>query len=147
MYIKKLIISIVLILLSINNSFSQNQDYSKVKIDLSENGILKISSLGIPVDHGELKPMQYLITDLSKDEIGILIQHKIKHTIVIEDVREYYRSRNNETKKLSANEQLMASVSCGNSAPDYAVPNGFSLGSMGGFFTYAEFLAHVDTMA
>jgi len=138
---------VFLFLLSTQMSFSQSTTYSKVKITLTKMGLLNLSKLGIPVDHGEHKSGQYLITDLSEDEISLLVKHKIKHSIIIQDVSEYYQSRNNEAKKTGPSEQVTAAGSCGNIAPNYLVPNGFSLGSMGGFFTYAEFLSHLDTMA
>ncbi|HSW68142.1 MAG TPA: M14 family zinc carboxypeptidase, partial [Bacteroidales bacterium] len=59
--------------------------------------------------------------------------------ILINDMAAWYVARN---QLPVGPEQLPESV-----RSNFPVPQGFSLGSMAGFYTYAELLAHLDTMA
>lgn len=120
------------------NALAQSA-YSKVEIRLDEAHTTKaLGMLGIDVSHGILKKGSF-VADLSAEEIADVKNAGFTCTILIDDVQAYYTNR-------SATKSGERAVSCGE-GPNVVVPNGFELGSMGGFFTYEEFLAHLDTMA
>ncbi|HIF14372.1 MAG TPA: hypothetical protein EYQ86_03205 [Bacteroidetes bacterium] len=48
--------------------FSQDMDYSRVKISLLKHSIQEISSMGLAVDHGEHKKGMFFTSDLSNKE-------------------------------------------------------------------------------
>lgn len=125
------------------NAFAQSA-YSKVNIRLDATHTTKALSLqGIDVSHGILKKDGF-ITDLSSYEINELRNAGFTCDILIDDVQSFYVNR---SKTKSAGTATPQATGCGTATTLPAVPSGFSLGSMAGFFTYQEFLAHLDTMA
>lgn len=133
-----------LVFISIH-TIAQNQKYSKVKfhLDAKEHSLKKLSSI-IGLDHGDYKKNEYFISDFSESDIAKARQYGFNAEILIEDVSSYYAKRKqddkNQTEKLNS--------ACGNAAVTALVntPSNFSLGSMGGFYTYAELQSRLDSM-
>lgn len=135
----KLIFSVLLLFFAISG---QAQEYSKVRIDISNAETLhRLHDLPIALDHGTRRPGAYFETDLHQTEIEELRQAEIPFEIIIEDVQKYYRERSAATPSLKSRNALPCEPE------EIAVPNGFELGSIAGFFTYDEFIAHIDNMA
>jgi len=124
---------------SVNSILAQN--YSRVKVYADEAGIVKIASLGIPVE-GEIKKGVFLISDFSDEEIKLLRDNQFKCEILIDDVKSYYKNRTAQSI-----EKLPKSLSCNKGVTTYQTPVNWSQGSMGGFYTYSEILAELDNMA
>jgi hypothetical protein len=128
----------IILFLITNSSFSQK--YSSCKIDLSQKSMKELSRIGIATDHGTHKQDHYFITDLSEFEIQELTKNGFTYEILIEDVSEFY-------KKRSQNKTSKRNSSCINTAEhSIQVPENFNLGTMGGFYTYEEFLNEIDHM-
>lgn len=123
----------------------QTQSWSRVTIYTDDAGLNQLSYAGIPVDHGEYKRGYSFTTDLSSSEIARVDELGFRYEVVIPDVQDYYRKRNEEAAAGIPNENRSA-VNCTSTAP-IPTPAGFTLGSMGGFFTLAEIYAHLDNMA
>jgi hypothetical protein len=137
-----LLITLFIITLSV---FSQNQKYSRVNIPLKDKTTYsQLLSLGLAIDHGHWHGNSNLETDLSEWEIKQLQNNQFDYTILIEDVKAHYKKINLEVpqKKPEVN-----NCQTNNSIVNYPTPTNFSLGSMGGFFTYQEILNHLDQMA
>ena len=125
---------------------AQNHSYSRVTVDLSNHTLKEIAALGIAVDHGEFIPIQSYTSDFSSQEIAWLENAGIPFRVDIEDVTKYYR----EQQALVQFSNLRDSEvfqNCNSIRTDFQTPTNFSLGSMAGYFTYTEMLAHLDTMA
>lgn len=136
-----------LIISVFTEALGQAVQYSKVKISLTQQTMQQIAALGIATDHGDFRKNSYFESDLSETEIQQLAAAGFDYEIVVQDVVQYYRDRNMPNHNKTGVPPIAASSSnCTSSPIDYAVPTNFSLGSMAGFFTYAEFLAHLDTM-
>ncbi len=135
----------ILFLFSSSLSFSQTENYSRVKIFSDQKGLVNLSQLGIETDHGDLRKGVWLITDLSEREIKKVKKAGFKTEIIISDVKKYYREQTGAATVINK----IQSVVCNNSGGDpvYPVPSHFSLGSMGGFLTYQEMLDNLDSMA
>jgi len=99
-----------------------------------------LSTLGIDLDHGLLKKMRFIESDYADQELQIVQNAGFKTEIIINDVQAHYINQNSSlaTNKTNSN-------SC--QALSYSTPSNFQLGSMGGFFTYEEILAELDSMA
>lgn len=138
---KNFLCSLVLILFA-NILTAQNQ-YSKVKIYTDDAGLQQLIQLGVGIDHGERRKGEFFISDFASSDIAIMEAHNFDYDILIEDVVAYYQKRNNDLDRVGDRTE-----NCdGNAAEnEFATPENFSLGSMGGFFTYQEFLDHLDTM-
>ncbi|MBI2270001.1 MAG: immune inhibitor A [Bacteroidetes bacterium] len=133
------------IVISATSITAQTEQYSRVKIYADDNGLKRLAEAGVGFDHGEYKRGQYFISDFSASDISIFKSLGAKYEILINDVSQYYVQQNisSATQKVSGG---VASNACGKIS-DFQTPVNFKLGSMGGFYTYAELLANLDTMA
>lgn len=118
--------------------------YSKVKIYVNNAELVEISNLGVMIDHGKHKPDHWFITDLSEEDIEILVANGISHEILIDDVSAYYAAHISDPLPKSDRDECPEIG--GGSGYDPIVPENFDLGSMGGYFTYEEYLAELDAM-
>ena len=122
------------------------QKYRRVKIDLKNQDINKLSHVGIAVDHGEYKKGIHFISDLSDVEINKVKSLGFKHEVLINDVENHYIHQNDGLKNFNPHQNILNTTSC-KTCPQFQTPSNFNLGSMGGFFTYQEMLDILDSMA
>ena len=130
-------------LLLASSVFAQKQErYSRAKIylDTKTHTIKDLSSLGVAVDHGEYKKNTFFITDFSASELKAIRKAGFKVQILIKDVSKHYREQNKKSAQ-----KTTTSTDC-NMGPTLDVPAHFHLGTYGGYFTYAEMLAILDSM-
>ncbi len=118
--------------------------YSKIKIYASNEQMTYVAAAGITIDHGEEKVGEWLITDLSSLEIAQLASMGVDYDILIEDVAAYYASHSSDADPRA--DRTTCEGLGGESGTNVEVPTNFSLGSMGGYYTYEEFLAELDAM-
>lgn len=125
---------------------AQQAKYNRVKIYTGTDGILQLSKMGIETDHGDFRKGVWLITDLSEQELAKVQQAGFRTEIMINDVSDYYKKQNLSP---AAPQRLQGLTPCATnvSAPQYSTPSNFSLGSMGGYFTYQEMIDNLDAMA
>ncbi|MCE3295825.1 MAG: Carboxypeptidase [Crocinitomicaceae bacterium] len=117
------------------------QQYSKCKVFTDQKGLKTLTDLGIPVDHGTVKQGMYIISDFSETEIRKMKERGFQVEILVEDVVSFYKER-------SAKKTMTRDASCNQASSgfDPQLPQHFELGSMGGYFTYQEFLGELDEM-
>lgn len=121
-------------------SFAQTEKYSRVRIYTDGEGIRRLAAEGIAVDHGYHRPGVFLETDLSQRELSIVRSKGYRAEVIIENVSEHY------TKQIKTQTRSLPGCTAG-TAPNIITPQGFALGSMGGFFTHQEMLDQLDTLA
>ena len=127
-------------------SFSQ-ENYSRVKIYGTDAEINAAGELGVTIDHGQHKHDTWFMTDLSETEIQILIDNGFTYEIVIADVKAHYVAQNlNPVLKSGEKTTTCPSASGAGNFP-VIDPVNWQLGTMGGFYTYQEFLDELDSMA
>lgn len=120
--------------------------WSRVKIPFETNRVLQISQLGIPPDYRFQGAQKDLIFDLSNHEIELLVEHGIPYEIEIKDVKAWYRKQNATATGLTT--PFRNSGICGPNVLDkYSTPANYQYGSMGGYHTYDELMATLDSMA
>jgi len=138
---KKLLTSFVLFLgLTLNA-----QDYSRVKIFTDDEGLNKLASLGLAVDHGTHKHNTFFISDFSSAEIALMEANGYHFEILIKDVQKFYVDQNlNSTNSDEKNVNCVGG-NAGGALP--TVPTNFNLGTMGGYLKYQEMLDELDAMA
>ncbi len=139
----KSLLLMLFVLLSIF-SYSQSQNYSKVKIYANNETLAKLAELGLPVDHGTRKDNTFLITDFSDAEIQILRDNNIVFEILIEDVKAFYVSQ--AAHSLSTAKNVTCSNSAGSNLPVPPVNFETSPSSYAGMYRYAEMLSELDDM-
>lgn len=123
--------------------FAQQAPYSRAKISLNDRNVFQLARLGIDVSHGELAVGRFFISDFSSEELAKIRAAGFHTEILIEDVQAYYVAQNQEGNPRNP------PAPCPESQQryPYETPSQFSLGSMGGFYTYQEMLDILDTMA
>jgi len=119
------------------------QKFSKVKIYADRDGLVQLFNEGIPVDHGYRKSGQFIITDLSEQDIQRVAALNYQYEVVIDDVKKYYVQQNSypaQPKNASC-----SGTSTGNTN---TVPENFQVSSTyGGYYKYNEMLQELDEMA
>jgi carboxypeptidase T len=125
---------------------SQAQEYSRAKILTDSRGLQTLAELGVAVDHGTVKRETFFISDFSAAEIQLIKNAGFEVEILIPDVKQYYVDRNATQTEPSRNATGCAGQQ-GNNAFVPEVPANFNLGTMGGFYTYQEFIDEIDAMA
>lgn len=139
---KNVIFTIVSILfISVLNA----QDYSRVKINTDQEGLKRLSELGLAVDHGTHKPGYFFISDFSKEEIATMRTEGFTIEILIADVKKHYAEQN-KFDAISVKNETCPPNSAGGGGFDPIVPTNFNLGSYAGFLTYQEMLDNLDAM-
>ena len=116
---------------------AQPEKYTRIEIPCSLENIEEVYRLGINIAF--IEPDDYLWLEVSEVEFALLKTTVIDYRILIEDISEFYRSRN-------SNKDYKALFEAQKQSGRYSVPSGFTFGSMGGFSTYLEILGHLDNM-
>lgn len=124
--------------------FNYAQDtYSRVKIYANHQELQSLVEQGVAVDHGIFKAGVYVICELSSSDIDILKVSGIRYEMQIPDVTAFYRERNEPyMDDLGAVKRAVYELS-----EEWPVPEGFELGTCGGFLTIDQCMEHLDNMA
>lgn len=119
---------------------AQTHKYSRIQIPRGVEQAMHLSTLGINLDNAYSSPEGDLIFEAASFELQRLKEKGIVYDVLIEDMTHYYVERNKKPESLiDLHTGSLLSQS-------YPVPDGFELGSMGGYSTYDEFLGHLDNM-
>jgi len=127
-------------------SLSAQQQYSKVKIDLTQTPIATVAALGLECDHGVYAPGRHLINDFSLREIQVLTDHQIPYEILIEDLVIWYQERSLEGLPALQRDECCGGSSTSQPGDQYETPENYTLGVMGGYHTYTQMLSVLDEM-
>jgi hypothetical protein len=122
--------------------FSQSNEivekYSKVKITIQDRSDLKeLQQAGLSLEGIRLEEKSVEII-LSEREIIKLKNLGYSYKVLIDDISKYYQERSRRTDSEMRNLEKEMKQKCKN--------GGFGFGSMGGFYTYDEVVAELDTM-
>ena len=140
---KKLILTLALAIYCIS-LFAQKETYTQVRIRVNDQGIATLARLGIPVDEGVYKRNAFLTTILSSGELEKVKRAGFSCEVLQEDYSRFIEERNNREKDLVR--EINAHKLKYGTGSIYSVPNGFHLGSMGGFYTPDEVLQELDSL-
>src|SRR5262245_20902104 len=113
--------------------------YSEVRVYVQgAQDLLSLAESGIGVDHIVKGPQNSVDMVLNADEVRILHTLSIRFEILTTDLAAAYAQRTRyDEATLALMEREMQS--------EYNV-NGFEFGSMGGYYTFAEVIAELDSM-
>ncbi len=117
---------------------SHAEIYKKVQIYFSSRTeLMEILRSDLDIDHAEISPDNSIIVFLSSTEYLRLQQLGHRHKVLIDDWDSYYKNR----KKLTPVEKQ---TQLEKTEQKYGV-TGFKFGSMGGFYTFDEIVAELDS--
>lgn len=125
------------------------QDYSRLKVFVNEQQLVKLGNLGVAVDHGIHKEGTFFISDFSRSERNTMDQYEFNYEVLIEDVEQYYMDilNNPQKQEPSLKNTICSNTSSGSSSyANPSIPTNFNLGTMGGYLKYNEMLAELDAM-
>ncbi|MBX2829156.1 MAG: immune inhibitor A [Flavobacteriaceae bacterium] len=103
----------------------------------SPSDLNRLHNLGIPVDHGVHFQENFVLCDFAISEVQKAREAGFTVDILIEDSRAYFL-QNNKMVTIKRDANLCEDA--------YAVPDNWNFGSMGGYYTYQEFLDELDDM-
>ena len=124
------------------------EQYSRLKIYTNDQGLLELGALGIDIDHGDYKKGVWFKSDFSASDIKKIEAAGFTYDVIHKDVVAHYMSKDRPHSHTHLPSKAAGcAIETGGGVGDYPVPEDFELGEMGGYFTYAEMLAHLDNMA
>lgn len=137
---KKLILTLVILILTNIIIYAQNiEKYSQVRIfATTHQSFQAMESVGLFLDHGIYKKGLYYETWLSESEIELLKKSGVPFVIIVDDWDKYYKS-------IPQMSPMEIQRSLQQSKDDYNVSHSI-YGSMGGYLTWAEVVAKLDSM-
>lgn len=131
---------------SIKNS--KIQTYSRARIYYNQpKDLFLLAKNGVVIDHGKHKQNVFIESDFSENELAIARGLGLEIEILIADVKAHYVAQNNEQELKSLEAKNLGCSGSSGGVTEYTTPSNWSLGSMGGYFTYSELMAHLDNMA
>lgn len=141
----KRIILIFFVLLCYSQ-FSQAQSplIQRARIHCTASELRQLASLGIAIDEGTYSKDGYFTSDFFESELNSIRQHGYIVDILIADLGRFYAERNVQGLKVVNTPAYKKKIA--QSSSSWQVPNGFHLGSMGGFDTWTEVQAELDNM-
>ncbi|MCK9398601.1 MAG: immune inhibitor A [Bacteroidales bacterium] len=138
---KRLIFTMIL---SVMMLFAAAQaQFSRVKLFANHDDMVNLAARGLAIDHGVFKSGVYVICELSERELAIADAAGIRYEVLIPDMTKYYVERNKPfLSRLDEIKHAKYTLS-----RDWPVPEGFELGTVGGFLSIDQAMAHLDNMA
>ena len=120
-------------------SFTNAQNYKQVKVFVHDQFVIeRIIGLGIDLEHSSFEKDKSLVFFVSDDEFTLLRNSGISPVVLIDDWFGYY----NSLPTLTENEKQLIK----NESLDNFGVEGFGFGSMGGYYTFDEIVANLDSM-
>lgn len=122
------------------------ENYQRVKIWFDGKPATELARLGIDLSEGDFRKGVWFVSDFSTKTLSKIRQSGFRTEILIDDVKGFYKNRIESSARQTMPVTVQSSA-CGMSTPHYPVPSHFYHGSMGGYFTYAQLLDILDSMA
>lgn len=122
--------------------FAQQAVYSRLKIDMQGRELKELAVLGVDTESLEYRAGLYVVGEYSEYEQELIAAAGFSYEVLIEDMSAYYVGRNAGLDKAA----IEASWHQPGRSQKYQTPANFSLGSMGGYYTYEELLDDLDAM-
>ena len=147
------------LLLITQNCFAQNpENWHRVKVYANNQEIQLLGEHGVAVDHGKKKQDTWIISDFSDSDLQIMRDLGLAYEVILQDIDAFYKMQSEKPHQHNGaqnfgshgiRERMFRGVCDGNGSGiiDYPTPSNFSLGSLGGYFTYNEFIQNLDQMA
>lgn len=143
--IQRVGLSLLFLIFTVFNGNGQVDKYSRVKIHFDNGKTLKeLSELGFEVDHGQHKLGRYFVSEFSSSEIKILDKYNFHYEIITKDVVAEFLAKNKIDENTKQRGEIGTVCAKGKVIPQ---PVNFELGSMGGYFTYQEYVDQLDKMS
>jgi photosystem II stability/assembly factor-like uncharacterized protein len=144
---KKIVLLFVFLLSVISMStHAQAVKFSKVKINLDSDPtvLMRLATLGVGIDHGQLREGVSFTSDFSSAEVAIMKNNNFSYEVLVDDVAADFKKRNKLAQKRVLN---LNTTGCNSKMGKVQNPANFSLGAMGGYYTFNQMKADLDKMA
>ncbi len=125
--------------------FAQTPVVQRIRIDMDGKEILPLLRAGIAVEDFFPGSGNSFIADLYQSEVEEIKSLGYQTEIILDDLGTFYRIRNEAVLEKMKHPDYKPLLE--ESPANWPVPAGFSLGSMGGFYTWDEMISRLDDMA
>lgn len=132
---------LLFITLSISTIGFAQDNHIKAQVETGQSGFDVFQQHDIQPMHGFLKKNGSFNGIFQAADIEKLNQAGIPYEIEIDDLESYYKNPQRKSTRIQNVHPCFGGVA------DYPVPENFSQGSMGGYYTYSEVLTELDNMA
>jgi Zinc carboxypeptidase/GEVED domain/Secretion system C-terminal sorting domain/Fibronectin type III domain len=122
------------------SSHAQRMKYHRVSAEIAPKKLESLFSKGLEVDHFGYENKKDFTAELSDDDLNLFKKNNIKYSFIIEDLEENLEKFNQEIDRKSS------VTSSKNAKVAVTTPTNFSLGSYGGYFTFAQMQTILDQM-
>lgn len=130
-------------------SVQAQEKFSRVAITIAQKDIRLLQKAGLEFDHGEYKKAtgQY-ITVLSSRDLKLLQQQPYRYSVIIADeTASFIQQNQNENFYAAVHSKAPVNGSNCTSVKDFiVVPEDFTEGSMGGYYTLVEIWSKIEQM-
>lgn len=127
------------------NSLSAQENYQRLRLSAQSTEELEtLAKLGIEADHCLYREGCCIEHEFAPLEIVLLQKAGIEYEVLYENASEFYddlRKGQNQNGLKNGEKKVACDVT-----ENHPIPENFTLGAMGGFFTYQEMLDHLDNM-
>jgi hypothetical protein len=124
-------------------SSTAQTSYSRVKLFADRQQLIELASKGVIIENGEIREGVFVICELSQDELLKVDESGLEYEVMISDMTTYYQERNEPyLSRLDEMKQMDYQMNS-----EWPVPDGFELGTCGGFLTIDQCMDHLDSMA
>lgn len=131
---------IIFFVLITTSSYAQRMKYHRVTAEIAPEKLESLFNNGLEVDHFGYENKKDFTAELSDDDLNVFKKNNIKYSFIIEDLEKNLEKFNQEVdRKYSVNGSKSAKVAV-------TTPSNFSLGSYGGYFTFAQMQTILDQM-
>ncbi|MCX7955320.1 MAG: M14 family zinc carboxypeptidase [Bacteroidales bacterium] len=138
----KLLFVIILLFITTTYLSTQNLTYSKIKIYIkNKNDLAVISSKGFAID-GCYVTEKYIIGEFPTFLIDTLKKYSFEYKILIEDVSSFYKTRSKNAMDSLMDYKKKEKNVC--FQDKYLTPQNFTLGTIGGYYSYNEILQKLN---
>lgn len=141
----RIMVSTILVMVLVSGVIAQDvSTLYKVKIFCNDQQLNDLIRLGLDIDHGDYRKDVWFESIFDEEELAIIQKSGMDYEIIIHDVQEYRNQLEfSEQSRSFSNNRNSCSTS---NSESFTTPQSFQLGSMGGFLTYQEYLAALDSM-
>ncbi|HSL89175.1 MAG TPA: M14 family zinc carboxypeptidase [Ignavibacteriaceae bacterium] len=132
-------IAAILVFFLFTFSITNAQNYKQLKVFIHDQMVVEqLFQMGVDLEHSSSEKDNSIILFVSDDEFNLIKQSGVQYQVLIDDWSEYYNSLPSLTEN---DKQIIKNDSKNNFGVE-----GFGFGSMGGYYTFNEIVANLDSM-
>jgi Zinc carboxypeptidase/GEVED domain/Secretion system C-terminal sorting domain/Fibronectin type III domain len=133
-------IVIIFFILVTTTTYAQRMKYHRITAVIPPEKLELLFSKGLEVDHFGYENKKDFTAELSVDDLILLKKNNVKFSFLVEDLEKNLEKFNKEVDRIAPKSEAK------NAKVAVTTPSNFTLGTYGGYFTFAELQTILDKM-